>query len=89
MSILLTILLTLGLPATAEMDENQKAEQPFERIFQEELARSPVFQTELGMKTSYDKWDDLSEEFEKESHALDKKYLTRLKELRYRKLNEA
>lgn len=42
----------------------------FEEKFEQQLARSPQSQTFLGRKTNYDKWDDVSDEFETESHAL-------------------
>ena len=34
----------------------------FEEVFDEEVARSPMTQTYLGIKTDYDKWDDVSPE---------------------------
>lgn len=43
----------------------------FEEKFEQQLARSPMSQTFLGRKTNYDKWDDVSDEFEVESHALE------------------
>lgn len=56
----------------AKADESQTAaintwfEEEFERI----LSRSPQFQTFLGRKTGYDKWDNVSDAFEQESHRL-------------------
>ncbi|MBI2814634.1 MAG: DUF885 domain-containing protein [Opitutae bacterium] len=48
--------------ATAEIAaETAKANAFFERVFDENLARSPMFMTQLGLKIDYDKWDDLSE----------------------------
>jgi len=41
--------------------ETAKANAFFERVFDENVARSPMFMTQLGMKTDYDKWDDISE----------------------------
>ena len=41
--------------------ETTKANAFFERVFDENVARRPMFMTQLGMKTDYDKWDDLSE----------------------------
>jgi len=53
----------LSAAATPEQiaAESAKANAFFERVFDENLARSPMFMTQLGMKTDYDKWDDLSE----------------------------
>ena len=41
--------------------ETAKANAFFERVFEAGIARSPMFMTQLGMKTDYDKWDDISE----------------------------
>lgn len=41
--------------------ESTKANAFFDRVFEEGLARSPMFMTQLGMKKDYDKWDDISE----------------------------
>ena len=41
--------------------ESAKANALFERFFDENVARSPQAQTQLGLKTDYDKWDDFSE----------------------------
>ena len=43
----------------------------FEEEFERGVARSPMSQTFLGRKTNYDKWDDVSDEFARESHRLD------------------
>lgn len=42
--------------------ESAKANAFFDRIFDENVARFPEFQTSLGMKTNLDKWNDGSEE---------------------------
>lgn len=41
--------------------ESEKANKLFDEIFMEGVNRSPIFQTYLGIKTDYDKWNDLSE----------------------------
>ncbi|MDI1319006.1 MAG: DUF885 domain-containing protein [bacterium] len=46
--------------------ESAKANTFFDRVFDESVARSPQFMTQLGLKKDYDKWDDLSEQ-----HALE------------------
>ncbi|NOX82555.1 MAG: DUF885 domain-containing protein [Alphaproteobacteria bacterium] len=43
----------------------------FEAEFERQVARSPMFQTFLGRRTNYDKWDDASDDFARESHALE------------------
>lgn len=42
----------------------------FEEKFEQQLARSPQSQTFLGRKTNYDKWDNVTDAFETEGHAL-------------------
>ncbi|MDX1293950.1 MAG: DUF885 family protein, partial [Hyphomonas sp.] len=55
-------------PVPAEVDhaeqvaaESARLNEWFEDKFQEALARSPMSQTYLGVKTDYDKWDDVSD----------------------------
>jgi uncharacterized protein (DUF885 family) len=43
------------------MAQNKALNDWFEAKFQEALARSPQYQSNLGVKTDYDKWDDPSE----------------------------
>ncbi len=59
--------------------ESAKANAFFERVFDENVARSPMFMTQLGMKTDYGKWDDLSEARELEDFELGVKQLGELK----------
>ncbi len=47
--------------ADALVAESARANAFFERAFDQNLARSPMFMTQLGMKKDYDKWDDYSE----------------------------
>ena len=41
--------------------ESAKANAFFERVFDESVARNPIFATQLGLKTRYDEWGDFSE----------------------------
>ncbi|GAB4122887.1 MAG: DUF885 domain-containing protein [Rhodothalassiaceae bacterium] len=41
--------------------ESERLHAFFERAFEEDLARSPMRQSTLGIKTDYDKWDDISD----------------------------
>lgn len=69
-------------PASTEaaaMTESEKANQLFEDIFMENVMRSPMYQSYLGIKTDQDKWDDLSAERELEDHELEKAQLARVK----------
>ena len=47
---------------TGEQTETERLNAFFEDAFQAALARSPMQQTFLGIKTDYDKWDDASDE---------------------------
>ncbi len=62
-----------ALAATPEQikAETAKANAFFERVFNEGVDRSPLFQGYLGIKKDQDKWDDFSEQ-----HALDELVLT-------------
>jgi uncharacterized protein (DUF885 family) len=59
--------------------ESAKANAFFERVFDENVARSPMTMTQLGMKMDYDKWDDLSEARELEDFELGVKQFGELK----------
>ena len=52
-------------------DQTQAINEWFEAEFERQVARSPMSQTFLGRKTNYDKWDNASDEFDRESHSLD------------------
>ncbi|MBY6212791.1 DUF885 domain-containing protein [Microbulbifer agarilyticus] len=67
----------------------QQANDLFEQQFQTHVSRSPEFKTFLGMKEDYGKWDDLSPEFEKETHEIYKSQLEALKKIDPNKLDKA
>lgn len=82
--------LTAMTPALGKVeDENTKAEALFESLFEAELKRSPEFMSFLGIKTDYDKWDDISLAQEKDDHAFTRQQMKMLKSLNTKKLNEA
>jgi uncharacterized protein (DUF885 family) len=60
----------------------------FERTFEEDLKRSPLFQSYLGKKWDYDKWDDISDEEADERVAISKNRLETLEGFDTAKLNE-
>jgi uncharacterized protein (DUF885 family) len=70
------------------MSESEKANQLFDAIFDEGVLRSPMTQTYLGIKTDYDKWDDLSEENTTKELAFTKTDLLRVKGIDSNKLDE-
>jgi len=64
---LLSIIIMLqffGINACAgskvDQDEIKKANQFFESVFQDRVLDSPEFQSRLGYKSNYDKWDDIT-----------------------------
>ncbi len=59
--------------------ESAKANAFFERTFNESVDRSPEFQTQLGIKKDYDKWDDNSDARRTEDLALTVEHLAELK----------
>lgn len=67
----------------AKADEQTRAESAranafFDRVFDETVARSPQFMTQLGMKTDNGKWDDISEARVLEDFILNAQYLAEL-----------
>ena len=63
---------TPGAATSSASSEDQTAaiNEWFEDEFERGLARSPMFQTFLGRKTNYGKWNDASQSFNDESHRL-------------------
>ena len=51
----------------------------FDKIYKDAVMRNPVFQTYLGIKQDYDKWNDLSEENTAKELAIAKANLIKLK----------
>jgi hypothetical protein len=64
------LFLLFALPATAAANEDERAEKLFQRFFDEALARSPMKQTYLGLKTNYGQWDDLSAAYQQQTDKL-------------------
>ncbi|TMP38727.1 DUF885 domain-containing protein [Pseudoalteromonas rubra] len=67
--------------------EVEKANAFFDEVFMRGVMRSPVYQTYLGIKQDYDKWDDGSEARAKEDLELTKKDLVALKAIDRSKLD--
>ncbi len=65
---------------TNNQDQTQAINAWFEEEFERQVARSPMYQTFLGRKTNYDKWNNASDEYERESHALEMAALTHMRE---------
>ncbi|MCB4435927.1 DUF885 domain-containing protein [Alteromonas sp. McT4-15] len=73
---------------TAGQSESQRLNAFFERTFEEDLKRSPLFQSYLGKKWDYDKWDDISDEEADVSIAIAKNRLETLNGFDTSKLSE-
>lgn len=68
--------------------ESERLAAYFEQTFQDDLKRSPTFQSYLGIKWDYDKWGDESDAFADESIAIAKKRLQDISQFDISKLNE-
>lgn len=68
--------------------ESQKLNTFFEKVFMDSVMRSPQFQTYLGIKDDYGKWDDNSEQAAAEELEITKQNLTALKAFDYDALDE-
>jgi uncharacterized protein (DUF885 family) len=59
-----------ALPALGQANETERLNAFFEEVFQRNVARSPIRQARLGIRTNQDKWDDISEAHHAETAAL-------------------
>jgi uncharacterized protein (DUF885 family) len=67
-------------PPAAEPARNEELNAFFEEVFQRDLARSPMRQTYLGVKSeAWAEWDDISDERAREDHELARADLERLR----------
>ncbi|KXJ60459.1 MAG: hypothetical protein AXW14_12115 [Alteromonas sp. Nap_26] len=73
---------------TASQSESERLSAFFERTFEEDLKRSPLFQSYLGKKWDYDKWDDISEKEADAQITIAKNRLETLSSFDTSKLNE-
>lgn len=69
--------------------ESKKANEWFDKKFDEGVDRSPMYQTFLGIKKDYDKWDDITDEYAKKNLEITKADLAELKSsINYNMLDE-
>lgn len=66
--------------ADATETESERLNAWFDEVFEANLARSPMYQTYLGRKTDYDRWNDASPEFEAESYEIGQANLAHMRE---------
>ncbi|MEO1241653.1 MAG: DUF885 domain-containing protein [Pseudomonadota bacterium] len=71
---------TTSTAATTDENQTQAINEWFEKEFERQVARSPMYQTFLGRKTNYDKWDNASDDYDRESHALEMAALAEMRE---------
>jgi uncharacterized protein (DUF885 family) len=67
------------IAAAAVAAESAKANAFFDRVFDEEVARSPMFMAQLGIKKDTDKWDDISDARALEDFVLTVEHFAELK----------
>lgn len=60
--------------------ESDKANAYFDKVFDEKVGRSPVWQSYLGIKDRYSEWDDNSEKAQEEEVEFNQQYLTFLRD---------
>lgn len=57
-------------PVVVEQSESERLTAFFENSFEQDLKRSPMFQSRLGIKWDYGKWNNVSVAFTEESRSL-------------------
>lgn len=67
-------------PETDKTAESDKAKKYFDAYFEDELKDSPEYQTYLGIKTDYGKWDDMSPDADDKDLKRNEKYLQLIKD---------
>ncbi len=75
-------------PLNSTVNASQVANELFDTIFMEGVNRNPVRQTYLGIKTDYDKWQDISEENSTKELAFAKQALQRIQVINVNNLDK-
>lgn len=73
--------------AIATQSENERLMAFFEQAFNDQVALSPTSQTQLGLKTDQDKWDQLTDEQYQKSLQLIKTQLQQLEQFDFKALD--
>ena len=74
---------------TSKTETNLKTFNSFlDKTFDERIARHPIAQTVLGIKTNYNKLNDISEKRQKEEYQFNRQYLKQLRQFNFKKLNK-
>jgi uncharacterized protein (DUF885 family) len=91
----LRALLLLGLSGLAQAEppaaatDSERVNAFFERVFERNLARSPIRQSRMGIKTAQDRWDDIGEERQLEDVELARGDLRELAQFEFARLDTA
>ena len=72
-----------------QQSESKRIDAFFERVFERNLARSPIRQSRMGIKTAQDRWDDISEERQLEDVELARADLRELATFEFERLDAA
>ena len=76
----MSIISSCGSKTKSEaVDETKQLNVFLDSVFDVDVSRNPQYETQLGIKKDYDKWNDLSDEKTQEDIALTKKYLAEVK----------
>lgn len=87
---LCALLLSLaGLVQAEPVSDSERINAFFERVFERNLARSPIRQSRMGIKTAQDRWDDISEERQLEDAELARADLRELATFDFERLDAA
>ena len=79
-----------ALAAAAEQTESERLNAFFDRVYKEAVQRWPEWQTSLGLKDNYDKWNDRSEERRIAEHEITIRNLVELRaKFDFNRLDEA
>ena len=89
--VLFAALCLLPLAGTAGTggSDSERINAFFERVFERNLARSPIRQSRMGIKTAQDRWDDISEERQLEDVELARGDLRELAQFDFARLDPA
>ena len=89
--VLFAALCLLPLAGTAGTggSDSERINAFFERVFERNLARSPIRQSRMGIKTAQDRWDDISEERQLEDIELARGDLRELEQFDFARLDTA
>ncbi|MDO6447246.1 DUF885 domain-containing protein [Colwellia sp. 1_MG-2023] len=71
----------------AALDASAQANKLFDELYKASVMRNPMYQTYLGIKDDYDKWNDISEENTLKELAITKKDLATVKAIDINKLD--